>query len=209
MLKIPYFKSYRNACALACYTMVAKYFFPKTTFNQIAEISQWEPGYVVWSFRFWHWIMEKGIKVEDYDLVDYEAWAEKGLDGLRESVPKKEFEYYQKNSKDLERLSKDIPKVINHQNFTYHRQKPTFKDLLQAFRQGAVCEVTLNRKIFDKRKRDFFHRVVIVDIDNKNITFHDPRRKLPRPNRKEKLELFKKAWLEDLSEPELCVYRKD
>jgi len=49
MLKIPYFKNYGKACALACYAMVAKYFFPKTTFKQIAKITQWEPGYVIWA----------------------------------------------------------------------------------------------------------------------------------------------------------------
>ncbi|MCJ7804892.1 hypothetical protein MUP35_04145 [Patescibacteria group bacterium] len=208
MLKIPYFKNRGKACALACYAMVAKYFFPGTTFSQIAKISQWEPGYVIWGFKFWHWIMEKGIKIDDYDLIDYEAWAKEGIEGLKKSVPKKFFEDYQKNSKDLAGLSKDIPKVINHKNFNYHRQKPTFKDLLKAFRQGAVCEVTLNSATLEGINDFWPHRVVILDIDDKNITFHDPGKK-SRPARKESLELFKKAWLKDMSEPELCIYRKN
>jgi hypothetical protein len=208
MLKIPYFKNQGNACALACYAMVAKYFFPETTFNEIAKISDWEPGYVVWGLKFWYWLMEKGIKIENYDLIDYEAWAKEGLVGLRKSISKKEFEYYQKNSKDLAGLSKYILKVINHKNFIYHRQKPSFNDLIKAFQEGAVCEVVLNSASLDKEKGLFLHRVVIVDINGKSITFHDPREK-PRPARKESLELFKKAWLEDLSEPELCIYRKN
>ena len=63
MKNIPYIQAPSNACALGCYTMTAKYFFPEVTFDQIAEISQWEEGYIVWAFKFWLWIMDKGIKI--------------------------------------------------------------------------------------------------------------------------------------------------
>ena len=39
-----------------------------------------------------------------------------------------------------------------------------------------------------------------------NIVFHDPRKKIFLPARKESIELFKKAWLESISAPELCLY---
>ena len=48
---------------------------------------------------------------------------------------------------------------------------------------------------------------MILDVNDEKVVFHDPREK-PRPARKESVGLFKKAWLEVVSEPELCVYRK-
>jgi hypothetical protein len=206
MLKIPYVSNSGNACALACYTMVAKYFFPNVTFDEIAKISEWEPGYVVWAFKFWYWIMEKGIQVEDYDLIALEAWANEGIGGLKKSISKKEFEFYKKNTKDLEILTKDIQKVMSHKNFIYHQQKPEFYNLTKAFSEGGVCEVVLDSRTLDNRDGFSLHRVVVLDIADKEITFHDPREK-PRPARQESVKLFEKAWLKAVSEPELCIYR--
>lgn len=207
MLDVPYFGAPKNACALACYTMVAKYFFPETTFKQIAKISNWEPGFIVWAFKFWCWIMEKGIEVEDYDLIALRAWADEGIKGLRKSVSEKEFGFYKKNTKDLNELTEDIRKVMKHKNFTYYQQRPKFSDLLKAFNKGSVCEVVLDARTLDNGEGFSLHRIVILDVNEKNVTFHDPREK-PQPARKETIELFRKSWLEAVSEPELCVYRK-
>lgn len=207
MLDIPYVGAPKNACALACYTMVAKYFFPDVTFEQIARISGWESGFVVWAFKFWQWIMDKGVKVDDYDLIALQTWADEGIEGLKKSVSEKEFRFYQENTKDLDKLTEDIRKVMHHKNFTYHQQKPKLSDLVTAFTNGCVCEVVLDSRTLDGREGFSLHRVVVLDIDDKDITFHDPREK-PRPARKESVELFRKAWLESVSEPEFCIYKK-
>jgi len=205
MLNIPYISNPGKACALACYTMTSKYFFPETTFEQVAKISDWEPGYVIWPFKFWLWIMDKGIKVVDYDLIDLQKWADEGMAGLKKSVSEKEFNYYLKNTKNLESYSADIKKVLNHPNFIYNQRKPEFQDLEQAFQKGAVCEVVLNSNILDGENGFEMHRVVVLDITDNDIIFHDPRKSIPRPERKENKKLFEKAWL-GLAEPELCAY---
>lgn len=207
ILDVPYISAPKNACALACYTMIAKYFFPEITFNQIAKISGWKQGYVVWAFKFWQWIMDKGVKVEDCDLIALQTWADEGIEGLKKSVSEKEFRFYQKNTKDLDKLTEDIRKVMRHKNFTYHQQKPKFSDLVAVYNKGYVCEAVLDSRTLDGKKGFSLHRVVILDVNGKDIVFHDPREK-PRPARKESIKLFCKAWLEAVSEPELCVYKK-
>ena len=94
MLDISYEQHPGNACALACYTMTARHFFSDSTFKQIGKISDWTPGYVVWAFNFWLWIMDKGIKVEDYDLIDYELWISKGFKALKETMNDDEYVFY-------------------------------------------------------------------------------------------------------------------
>jgi hypothetical protein len=210
MLNIPYVPNPDKACALACYAMTAKYFFPGVTFQQLAKITQWQPGYVIWAFKFWFWIMNKGVRVTDYDLISLQAWADEGVKGLKKTVSSKEFQYYQKNSHDLETLTEDIRQVLKHPNFTYYKQKPTFPDLQKAFDNGGICEVVLNARKLDNREGFSLHRVVILDINEDSITFHDPRKpEESQPARKESIQLFVNAWLEAVSEPELCIYAKN
>lgn len=206
LTNIPYIKQPDpKSCALACYTMVAKHFFLHTTFDQIAEISNWHKGYTVWAFKFWLWIMDKGVKITEYDMLNYEAWAKDGLSGLKNSVSEKEFKYYLKNSKDLEAYSADIQKVLAHPNFTLKREKPTLDQLVTAVDKGQVCEVVLDSRTLRDRDGFSLHRVVVLDISKSEVTFHDPH---VEPDSKVSRNRFIKAWLEAVSEPELCIYRK-
>ncbi len=208
MLVMPYEPNREKACALACATMVARYFFPGTTWDQVVEIVEWQPGYVVWPFKFWLWMINRGIRVVDYDLIDYRAWAEKGLEGLKGSVPQKEFEYYLNNTKDLDAFSKDIGKLFASPGFTYHQRKPEILDLVHGFREGWVPELTLDAQTLDQKPGFSLHRVVVLEVTHEDIVFHDPRLKEPRPARKESIELVKKAWLSALDAPELCLYKE-
>lgn len=207
MLDIPYEKNPGSACALCCYSMTARYFFPEMTFQEIAEISGWRPGYVVWGFKFWKWIMDKGIKITDYDLIDIKKWAEQGIEGLRQSISKKEFDFLMANTKDIEEYSEDIKEILRHPNFTYKRQKSDWNDLIKAYNNGAVCEVVLNSQALDGKDGFSLHRVVVLEINDRDIIFHDPRKK-PRPARKESIDLFQKAWLAGEG-AELCIYEKN
>jgi len=205
MLNIPYEQQKDpKACALACYTMVTKYFFKDVVFDDVAKISEWEPGYVAWAFKFWLWIMDKGVVIENYDLIDYDSWANIGSEALRQSSGEKEYEYYKSNTKNLDAYTADIAKLMKHPNFHYHRQKPTLEDLKKSLYEGHVCEVTIN-----SRSGNGFalHRVVVLDVDDIKVTFHDPSVNAG-PNMKIKIEKFAKAWLVDVSEPELCIYKK-
>jgi hypothetical protein len=207
MLNIPYVQSSENACALACYAMIAKFYFPETTFEEIAKISDWQEGHIVWAFKFWQWITEKGIRVKDYDLIDYSMWANEGVEGMRRSVSEKSFDYYQENTKDLSQLADDVKALMNNQNFLYIRQKPGFEILKEEISKGNPCEVVLNSRVLNKRDGFALHRVVVLDVDDEFVTFHDPG-KDPRPARKEAVGDFTHAWLEAVDEPELCVYSK-
>ncbi|HVZ67165.1 MAG TPA: cysteine peptidase family C39 domain-containing protein [Patescibacteria group bacterium] len=206
MLKIPYIKQPDdNSCALACYTMVAKYFFPEVSLEEIAKISDWEEGYVVWAFKFWLWIMGRGIKITDYDLLDAKTWARDGLEGLKKSVSEKEFNFYINNTKDINSYSHDIKKVLTNHNFFFFRQKPTFETLEKSINENKICEVVLDAGTLSGQNFFSLHRVVVLEVDDNKIIFHDPANK---PNVEIGKDLFVKAWLEAVSEPELCIYTR-
>lgn len=185
--------------------MTARAFFPQTTFEQIAKICDWEPGYVIWPFRFWNWIMDRGIKVVEYNTLDYNLRVEIGIEGLRRSVPHKEFDFYLKNSKDLDSHTDDIRKAFKHPNFTFHRQTPSIPLLINAVSRADICEVVLNARALDGEKGFCLHRVVVLGFLDGNVVLHDPRED-PLPKRRISAGVFRHAWLEALTEPELCVY---
>ena len=206
---IPYVGNPGNACALACYTMAAKYFFPETTFDELAKVARWVPGYVVWEMPFWNWIMKQGVHVTNYDLIDYQAWANKGLEGLRLAIPETEFNYYVENTHDIESYTTDIQANFANPLFEHKQVKPTWDDLLREWNEGAVCNIVLNWKALDNQDGFGLHQVVILDITDTHIEFHDPRGKEhEKPNRKETIEHFVYAWLETVDAPSLVTYKK-
>ena len=71
-----------------------------------------------------------------------------------------------------------------------------------------MCEVVLSSHALDNEEGLGLHRVVVLGVENNNVYFHDPRKKLYLPKRQESLEHFEQAWLGAVEAPELCIYRK-
>lgn len=207
MRQVPYHANPGNACALACYTMVAQYLLPErsVTFEQLAAIADWKKGYVVWGFSVWQWLMDQGLHMTDYDVIDYEAWATEGVKGLERSVPSKEFAYYQENSFDLEAESKNINLMYEHPFFTYIRRTPRWDDIVREFNEPGICDVTLNARFLNHQEGFAGHRVVLVDITANEVIFHDPNCDGTGAYRRELIEHFKQV-VASFGSPELARY---
>jgi hypothetical protein len=205
--KVPYHGNPGNACALACYAMAGQYLLPdqNITFEEFGEMADWRPGYVVWAFPIWKWMMDHGICIEDYDISDMEAWAKEGTDGLRKSLPAEEFEWYEQNTFDLDGLSKEVAPVFNHPNFSYRQCSVTWDMILKAVKKPGICDVTLDGRKLHREEGFSVHRVVIIDITDKEVIFHDPVKTNDGAYKHEPIEHFRAA-LDGLSGPELTHY---
>lgn len=206
MKNIPFVNNPGNACALACYTMAAQYLLPDQhiTFEQLAKVAGWKKGYVVWQFPVWHWLMEQGVRITDYDTIDYEAWASEGTAGLKKSIPEQEFNFYEENTYDLEAEGKLVGQMYEHPNFTYIKKVLTWPDVESEFARPGLCDITLNLQALNHEPGFNVHRVVLLDISGEQVIFHDPSAK-GGPHRHEPLEHFKKA-IFSLGSPELARY---
>jgi len=207
MKKISYVGNAGSACALACYTMAAQYLLPKKdiTFEKLAELTDWKKDYVVWGFRVWKYLMDLGIHIVDYDTIDYDAWSKNGVDGLKKSVPPQDFEYYKKNTYSIEDEAKYIKGALGHENFTYVRRKPTWDDVFREFAKPGVIDLTLDLSKLNNSKEFEAHRVVIVDISDKEVVFNDPDNNWQGENRAEPLTDFRQLF-EAMDAPELARY---
>ncbi len=196
MKRVPYQANPGNACALACYTMIAQYLLPdaNVTFEQLGVIGDWKQGYVIWEFPVWNWLLDQGVYIIDYEPADDEAWANDGIEGLQQSIPLKEFEWYKQNTYDLEAVTKHLRKTLAHKNFTYIHQRPTWENVLAEYAKPGICDVTLNSKVLNSEAGLAAHRVVLLDITDDEVVFHDPNFNGSGKDRHESLTHFKRAF---------------
>ena len=204
---VPYHGNPGNACALACYTMVAQHLLPNEgiTYEALAEVAGWKPGYVVWPAPVWAWLLERGVSIIDYDVIDYEAWATEGLDGLRRSVPPEEYSYYEQHTYDLAGEGERMRAVLDNERLTYVRRKLTWDDVTREHELPGIVDVVVNSSVLNGEQGVALHRVVLLGITSTEVTFHDPNADWSGASRTEPLSLFRDAF-EALDGPELARY---
>lgn len=207
MKTVPYHNNPGNACALACYTMVAQYLLPDkgVTFEQLGKIANWRKGYVVWEFPVWKWLMDRGIAISDYDVIDYALWAKEGVEGLRKSLPQDEFTWYAENTYDLNEVTKHLRDVFDHPNFSYEQRKATWDDIVVEYNKPGICDIVLNAHALNNKEGFAAHRVVLIEITDKEVIFHDPNRDGSGAYRHESIEHFRHA-IEATESPALTRY---
>lgn len=207
MKQVPYHNNPGNACALACYTMIAQYLLPdaNVTFEQFGKIANWRKNYVVWEFSIWKWLMDKGVYITDYDIIDYAAWSREGIDGLKNSVPTEEFKWYEENTYDLNEVTGYMQQAFMHPNFTHVRKKPTWEDVMTEYEKPGICDIVLNSRVLNRKDGFAAHRVVLIEITDKEVVFHDPNHDGTGKYRHESINHFRKA-LENIESPALARY---
>ncbi|HYH75225.1 MAG TPA: hypothetical protein VD735_04675, partial [Candidatus Saccharimonadales bacterium] len=162
-------------------------------------------GYVVWEFPIWKWLMGRGLQITDYDVIDYDAWIADGVPGLQRTLPANEFEWYQKNTYDLNEVTPHIRAVFDHPNFTYHKRKPTWDDVIAEYNNPGLCDIVLNSKALNREEGFAAHRVVLIEITDVEVVFHDPNAKGDGDYRHEPLAHFRAAF-ENMDSPALARY---
>lgn len=207
MKQVPYHDNPGNACALACYTMIAQYLLPNAniTFEQLGKIADWRKNYVVWEFPIWKWLMDQGVYITNYDVIDYEAWSKEGVTGLKNSIPPEEFKWYKENTFNLNEVTSHIQQAFIHPNFTYFRKKPAWEDVVSEYEKSGICDIVLNSHALNRKGGFAAHRVVLIEITDKEVVFHDPNHDGSGAYRHESIDHFKKA-LNSIESPALARY---
>jgi len=196
MRDIPYHQSpAKNACAFACYLMTGQAMFPDMTPEQMKSMTGWEEGYVLWGMKYWLWLMDQGVRVTNIDTWDYDAVAQDGLDGLRRISTPEAYDFTVRNTRDITALLNDIRTCFAHPNFTYIRRAATIDDIADALDKNHLCEVVLDSRTLNEKDGYVPHRVVPLEMTDKEIVFHNPA--APEdpagPHRREKLSVFERA----------------
>lgn len=196
-----------NACALACYQMTARSFFPDVDAGEIARITGWKPNRIVWAFPFWLWMMERGVLIREYDTIDYVAWAERGIAGLAESLDAASLDYVTQRTGDLTACEEPLRRCLEHPGFSFSRQEPDLTTLRRSLSPTSVCEAAVCSMRLDREPGFSLHKVVVLEAPDERIILHDPvwPGASPRPFYEVAVEDFMPAW--QLGK-ELTVYER-
>lgn len=149
--------------------------------------------------------MDQGVHITDYYDADPTLWIKEGTAGLKKSVSAEQFNFCEENTFDLEAESKNVHLIFDHSNFTYIQRAPTWKDVVREHNKPGICDVTLNSRFLNNEEGYILHRVILLDITDTEVIFHDPNHDGSGRARHEELEHFKKAF-KAANKPELCRY---
>lgn len=173
--------------------MALSEFFPKEKYTyRIFDVATgFNKKKFTWDAQGLLWISRKGIWVTCISEFDYHRFASEGEAYLHWYWRPDVFEFQKKNS-DIVAARKAVQKLLPRAEFFCKRT--TLKDIREQLKKGAIVLAAVNPKALDEKEGVGSHMVVVLDINNQEVTFHDPGIP-PVPFRKVKNALFKKALL--------------
>lgn len=193
-MEIPYFEDLleKPYCLQACMRMVLKYYFPERdySFEEINRMIGIE------SRLIWLSAMEAVVIFDDlgldatcYSTMDSEEYIDKGE------------QYVKENYDDWENILGHIDVEIELK-FTRtalerglsKRKELTFKDVEKFFGKNYILIILLNVNELKGKEGYLGHFVVLTDITDEYVQFHDPTE---GPDRKVPREDFIRAWYDD------------
>ncbi len=203
MKKIPFYSNLKdnNHCLQACLKMVLRYYFPEKNYSyeKLNKITKHIKGMWTWQGASLIAFAKMGFDVINIENLNYKKFAKDGKNYLKKIWNKEVFEIQNRYS-DLKQEKKIAQKLIKNDNIKLLNRETTIKDVENYFDRDYLVLVSVNSCVFENKKCYWSHIVLVTDIDDKWVTFHDVG--LPAiKNRKISKKKFKKAmtkpWKED------------
>ncbi len=202
-LKIPFFANLKddNHCLQACFKMILKHYFPEKnySFKKLDKLSKHVNGKLTWQGAFLISLYKMGFEVINIENLDYKKFAKNGNRYLKTIWSEEVFNTQNKFS-DLKKEQKNAQKITQENGIKLINKEVSIKDVEKYFNDGFIVVVSINPCVLVNKKCYWSHVVLITDINDKIITFHDPGLP-PVENKKVSKRLFEKAmikpWKED------------
>jgi len=197
-LNIPFYAAFPTPghpegvhCVETSLKMILGYFEPKKEYSikELETITGKQPEKGSWSFQWSLWFSDHGYKIKHYTTFDFEAFRAEGIDYIRREYGDEVADWQAQNS-DVELARTQAKDFVSKVEIV--PKKPTIDDIRNEHKDSSVVKPMVNSRVLNDQAGYEGHSVVILDVDDKNIWFHDPG--LPaQENRKVTHELFQKA----------------
>ncbi|MDD2935211.1 MAG: hypothetical protein PHX25_01930 [Candidatus Pacebacteria bacterium] len=195
MKKIPFYPNLKdnNHCLQACLKMVLKYYFPNKnySFSKLDKMTMHVKGMWTWQGASLLALAGMGFEVINIENLDYKKFSKRGKNYLKEIWTEEVFET-QKRYSDLNQEQKIAGKMIESEKIRLVNRGVNFSDLENYFKKDYLVLVSVNPCVFENKKCYWSHIVLITDINDKWVTFHDVGLP-PIENRKISRKKFEKA----------------
>ena len=195
MRKIPFYSNLKdnNHCLQACLKMVLKYYFPNKnySFGKLDKMTMHVKGMWTWQSASLLALAEIGFEVINIENLDYKKFAKNGDKYLKKIWTEEVFSIQNKYS-DLKQEQKIAGKMVESEKIKLVNRDVNFSDLENYFKKDYLVLVSVNPCVFENKKCYWSHIVLVTDINEKWVTFHDTG--LPAiKNRKISRKKFEKA----------------
>ncbi len=203
MKKIPFYKNLKdnNHCLQACLKMVLHYYLPNKnySFKELDKISKHKKNKWTWQGSSLLFLSKLGFDVVNIENLDYKKFAVKGDDYLKKIWSDEVFETQNKYS-DLKQEKEVAKQMVNSDKINLLNRDANINDVDNYFNKDYLVLVSVNPCVFENKKCYWSHIVLVTDINDNWVTFHDVG--LPAiENRKISRAKFEKAmtkpWKED------------
>jgi hypothetical protein len=176
MKKIPFYSNLKdnNHCLQACLKMVFKYYFPKEnySYSKLDKITKHKKGMWTWQGASLLALADRGFDVVNIENLDYKKFSKKGENYLKEIWNEEVFET-QKKFSDLKQEQNIAGKMMENKKIKLLNRDLKFSDVESYFNEDYLVLVSVNPCVFENKKCYWSHIVLIIDIDEKWVTFHD------------------------------------
>jgi len=186
MINVPFFENTEDDthCFQAALKMLLKHYFPDEdySFNQLDLITNKPKDKWTWPMAGLAYMKQKGLEVIHISTLDYIRLANEGREYLKRYFSPQNYTIQDSNS-NLDMAQMDAKKYI-HSGVLIQDRKPIYNDISRLIKNGYLLICYVNYK----------HFIVVYDIDDKCIYFHNPG--LPKNLNSQKLTRanFKMIW---------------
>lgn len=203
MLEIPFYENHGYRCAETTVKSVLKYYFPERDYSliEIASLLNRRDGKLVYMTQLANALINLGLEIDYYSSYGLGKY-------LREDPKTRMKEIYGENAEkiikhtDFSALEKCIKRLNKYKG--YKRGSLTFSDIKNAFSDSNLIICLLNYDIFVERENNYNgHYVIITNIDEENIWYHEVGPKNAQPNKKIEKRRFINSW------NKLCFFDED
>jgi len=180
-------------CVQAAFRSILKYFLPDRDFSwaELEEMSAKVPDMSTWPAQMLLNLNKMGFEITLMEGFDANQFIKNGEAYLKKEFGQEAAEWQIANSdiKQERRLYQDLL----DSDVTYENLVPELSDIKRYLDQDYLVKVTLNSKRLNHKSGYVGHSVVVYDIDEQKLVFHDPG--LPAmESRVERLADFEAAW---------------
>lgn len=178
-------------CVETSLKMILKYFEPNKEYSikELEKITGKQPEKGSWSFQWSIWFTKHGYTVKHYTTFDFRSFMDEGIDYIRREYGDEVADWQAQNS-DVEQARLLTKEYLNGVEVV--AKKPTINDIRKEHSAYSLVKPMLNSRMLNNKEGYEGHSVVVIEVDDENIWFHDPG--LPAfENRKVSHQLFQEA----------------
>lgn len=182
-------------CGHATLLSIRKYFEPQTTLtlDDIDRAIRNPKGTGTWRMAGMLWMLKSGYEVQAVELLDYEAFAVRGLAYIEEhfgaEVAAWEAKYFDipaEQARAVEFAARVVPL----------ERIPEQQDIRDYLDHGYIVQLTVNAKKLRGESGYLGHAVLVIGYDDTGFVLHDPGLP-PRPRCYVANEQLEAAWAGD------------